>query len=69
MTPTLSPPAIQFLSQAAPVRRGGQTLEARLEQAWEGLNADGAAACPVCHARMERRGAEGHCGGCGATLD
>jgi hypothetical protein len=69
MTTTLSPPAPDFLSQAAPRRRGGQTLEDRLAQAWEGLNADGAAACPVCHGRMDRQGAAGHCSGCGSTLD
>ena len=64
---TVSPPFFELVSAAAE-RRGGHTLEDRLERAWEGLNADGAAACPVCRARMERHGGEGHCSGCGATL-
>jgi len=64
---TLSAPLLDFVGSARE-RRGGRTLEERLERAWEGLGADGAAACPVCHTRMERRGDEGHCSGCGARL-
>ena len=69
MTATLASPALDLLRDTPSRSRGGQTLEDRLEQAWEGLGADGTAACPVCHGRMERRGGVGRCDGCGSTLD
>ena len=47
---------------------GGLTLEQVLDSVWEGLHADGAAECPVCHHRMTPDAAGGHCGGCGSTL-
>ena len=47
---------------------GGLTLEQVLESVWEGLHADGAAECPLCHARMIRTVAGGSCGDCGSTL-
>lgn len=47
---------------------GRPTLEQALSSAWEGLFAVGAADCVICGSRMERRGAGGHCGGCGTTL-
>jgi hypothetical protein len=49
---------------------GRLTLEQLLEGVWEGLHADGAAECPLCHGRMVRAAATagGHCGDCGATL-
>jgi hypothetical protein len=47
---------------------GRLTLERLLDSVWEGLQADGAAECPLCHARMSRSGAEAICGGCGSTL-
>jgi hypothetical protein len=65
---TVSPPRFDFIGQTKPERRGGHTLEDRLERAWEGVLAEGTAACPVCRARLERHGAEGRCGGCGSTL-
>ena len=49
---------------------GGLTLEARLDCVWEGLRADGAAECPVCHGQMTA-GPPGHaarCGGCASQL-
>ena len=51
------------------VSDGGRlTLGEHLHSVWEGLHAAGAAGCPVCGARMERRGAAGSCGGCGSQL-
>ena len=49
---------------------GGLTLEARLDCVWEGLRADGAAECPVCHGTMAAgpRGHAGRCGDCGSRL-
>jgi hypothetical protein len=48
---------------------GRLTLEQVLDGVWEGLQATGAAECPLCRARMSRSGAaEGRCGGCGSTL-
>ena len=44
------------------------TLEQSLASVWEGLQAVGAADCVVCGSRMERKGAAGECGGCGARL-
>lgn len=49
---------------------GGLTLGLRLERAWEGLSAAGAAACPVCDGELRRvpagRGAA--CARCGSVL-
>jgi hypothetical protein len=51
------------------VSDGGRlTLARKLDSVWEGLHAAGAAGCPVCGTRMERRGAVGSCGGCGSQL-
>jgi DnaJ-class molecular chaperone len=47
---------------------GRLTLEQLLEGVWEGLQADGAAECPVCHGRMAPKASGGECGGCGSTL-
>ena len=49
---------------------GRLTLGQRLERAWEGLLAVGAAECPMCGAAMERSpGADAaRCGGCGTEL-
>jgi hypothetical protein len=47
---------------------GRLTLEQLLESVWEGLQADGAAECPLCHSRMTRTAAGGECGDCGSTL-
>jgi hypothetical protein len=57
-------------SQAIGSSDGGRlTLEARLDSVWEGLRADGAAECPVCHAQMAARGGGiARCGGCGTGL-
>jgi hypothetical protein len=52
-----------------PARPDGSrlTLERRLASVWEGLQAVGAAECPVCHGRME--GVElARCGDCGSQL-
>ena len=46
---------------------GGLTLEERLDCVWEGLRADGAAECPVCHGRMAA-GAPARCSDCGSRL-
>jgi DnaJ-class molecular chaperone len=49
---------------------GRLTLEQRLDGVWEGLRADGAADCPVCHGRMtlDPGGASAGCGDCGTRL-
>ena len=49
---------------------GGLTLEARLDCVWEGLHADGAAECPVCHGTMAagRRGHAARCASCSTQL-
>ena len=47
---------------------GRLTLEQLLGSVWEGLQADGAAECPLCHGRMARTGAGAKCGDCGSTL-
>jgi hypothetical protein len=63
-----------LLESARPLRRsqctdgGRPTLESVLSSAWEGLLAVGAADCIVCGAQMERNGAAGECGGCGASI-
>ena len=55
---------------AAACSDGGRlTLEQRLDRVWEGLSAAGAAACPLCGGRMERRGeSAARCSGCGSAL-
>ena len=51
------------------VSDGGRlTLGQLVDSVWEGLHAAGAAGCPVCGGRMERSGALGRCGGCGASV-
>jgi hypothetical protein len=47
---------------------GRLTLEQKLDRAWEGLLAVGAAECPLCGAAMGRAGHAGRCAGCGTTL-
>lgn len=51
----------------AQVGGGGLTLEERLDCVWEGLRADGAAECPVCHGGMAV-GAAARCDSCGSRL-
>jgi hypothetical protein len=61
---------LRVYADALEVRSGGRrlTLEQRLQGAWEGLRADGATDCPVCHARMVARGRAGACSSCGTQL-
>ena len=50
---------------------GGITLEELLNRTLHGVQAEGAAECPVCHGRMAlaRAGArDAECGGCGSRL-
>ena len=48
---------------------GRLTLLERLDSVWEGLHADGAAECPLCHERMSRTAAPGgECGSCSSTI-
>jgi len=47
---------------------GRPTLEDMLSRVWEGLHADGAADCPVCHGRMQTAPGGGRCVDCGASL-
>ena len=47
---------------------GRLTLEQLLDGVWEGLRADGAAECPVCHGQMSIRPAGGACRDCGSAL-
>jgi hypothetical protein len=47
---------------------GRVTLEERLEAAWRGLHAAGAAACPLCGGRMTLHGGAGECAECGGHL-
>ena len=49
---------------------GRLTLEQRLDSVWEGLFADGAAECPMCHGRIARvAGAPApRCDDCGTSL-
>ena len=51
-------------------RSGGRglTLEQRLDGVWEGLRADGAAECPVCHGTLRHGERLARCGDCGSTL-
>ncbi len=69
-TALLERPPLELFDAASAVRSGGRrlTLEERLQGAWEGLRADGAADCPVCGDRMVVRGNAGGCGSCGAQL-
>ena len=50
-----------------PVGGDRLTLEQRLDSVWEGLRADGAAECPVCHGRMAGPG-PASCDDCGSEL-
>jgi hypothetical protein len=47
---------------------GRMTLEERLQSAWRGLQAGGAAECPLCGGRMTLAVGGGECGGCGGRL-
>ena len=47
---------------------GRLTLEQLLDGVWEGLQADGAAECPLCSHRVTREGTVARCDGCGSTL-
>jgi hypothetical protein len=47
---------------------GRLTLEQLLDGVWEGLQADGAAECPLCSHRVTRKGAVARCGSCGSTF-
>ena len=47
---------------------GRVTLEERLQSAWRGLHAAGAAECPLCGGRMTLAAGAGECGGCGGRL-
>ncbi len=70
MSTALMERPLRVFADALEVRLGGRrlTLEQRLQGAWEGLRADGAAECPLCHARMEVRERVGACSGCGTQL-
>lgn len=48
----------------------GLTLEQKLDCVWEGLRADGAAECPVCHGTVAQRrnGGPGSCLDCAARI-
>jgi hypothetical protein len=47
---------------------GGLTLAERLEGAWQEIQAQGCAACPVCGEGMTAVAGAGRCGGCGSEL-
>jgi hypothetical protein len=47
---------------------GRLTLEQRLDSVWEGLHADGAAECPMCHGRMVAAHGGGRCTSCATRL-
>jgi hypothetical protein len=68
----VEPRLLHELSAARELDRrsgGGRlTLGQVLDSVWEGLHADGAAECPVCHGGMSRTPAGARCGDCGATL-
>ena len=73
MSATLVEPRLIHASSAATgldSRSGGGrlTLEQLLDSVWEGLQADGAAECPLCHHRVARHATGGQCGGCGSVL-
>ena len=61
--------ALPVIARSSFFGGGRSTLGGRLSSAWEGLLAAGAAACPLCGARMERLGVTARCGGCGTTLE
>jgi hypothetical protein len=70
---TLVEPRLLHASSAATgldSRSGGGrlTLEQLLDSVWEGLQADGAAECPLCSHRITRQGGLSRCGGCGSDL-
>jgi hypothetical protein len=70
---TLVEPRLLHASSAATgldSRSGGGrlTLEQLLDSVWEGLQADGAAECPLCSHRITGQAAVARCGGCGSTL-
>lgn len=58
------------VSARSPDSSGGRglTLEERLDSVWEGLRADGAAECPICHGRMVAGAPVCCCGACGSRL-
>jgi hypothetical protein len=72
----LRPPGSRSPALSLFDRAGGEpTLDDVLAGVWEGLAARGAAACPICGARMEPVGARGdngpevaRCSNCGSTL-
>ncbi len=70
MSTALMERPLRVFADALEVRSGGRrlTLEQRLQGAWEGLRADGATECPLCHARMVARERGGACTGCGTQL-
>jgi hypothetical protein len=70
MATALLEPLPRFLTETREGRPGGRklTLEQRLQGAWEGLRADGAADCPVCHAPLVARDGGGACDSCGSRL-
>lgn len=55
-------------SLSAPSGRGSTTLEERLQTAWRGLRAAGAAECPVCGGQLILGAGGGECEGCGGRL-
>jgi hypothetical protein len=69
-TALLERPPFPLFTPGQGVRSGGRrlTLEERLQGAWEGLRADGAADCPVCRARMVASAGGGSCTSCGTQL-
>ena len=71
MTSALMDPPVRLFGEAAERVRshgGGSTLEERLQGVWRSLQADGAAECPLCRARMTRATDGGECGACGTRL-
>jgi hypothetical protein len=46
----------------------GPTLDDVVSRVWEGLRAEVATPCPVCHTEVEAS-MHGRCGACGSTLD
>ena len=51
-----------------PAGGSGCTLEELLERTLRSAQAEGAAECPVCRARMHAEDGAARCSGCGATL-
>ena len=73
MSATLVEPRLLHAPSAATgleSRSGGGrlTLEQLLDSVWEGLQADGAAECPVCHGTMRHGERFARCGDCGSKL-